>query len=216
LKGIVFDFDGTLATLNIDFRLMRQGVLEMISGYKIPGGLDGLKDLFVLEMIAAGALLISEHEPGRETEFTTKAHAYITRIEMDAAGRGSLIEGTRQMLQAMQARKIKTGVITRNCTAAVQAIFPDIHIFTHAVITRDHTLQVKPHPGHLLTMLQKLEVEAGHAAMVGDHPMDMKTGKEAGAFSVGVLTGHTGREDLERAGADLVLDSAADILAVVS
>jgi phosphoglycolate phosphatase len=51
--------------------------------------------------------------------------------------------------------------------------------------------------------------------MVGDHPMDIQTGKDAGAFTIGVLTGYSGREALEQAGADMVLDTATDILAIL-
>ncbi|PKN60027.1 MAG: haloacid dehalogenase, partial [Deltaproteobacteria bacterium HGW-Deltaproteobacteria-11] len=75
---------------------------------------------------------------------------------------------------------------------------------------------VKPHPGHLLMMLEKLGVAAGQAAMVGDHPMDMKIGKDACVCTIGVLTGYSRREELEQAGADLVLDAATDILAVLA
>ena len=51
LNAVVFDFDGTLAKLNIDFSRMRQDVLEILSRYGVPP--DGLRDLFVLEMIDA-------------------------------------------------------------------------------------------------------------------------------------------------------------------
>jgi phosphoglycolate phosphatase-like HAD superfamily hydrolase len=35
IKTIIFDFDGTLAKLNIDFDLMRKTILEIISSYNI-------------------------------------------------------------------------------------------------------------------------------------------------------------------------------------
>ncbi len=33
LKAIIFDFDGTLAKLNIDFHLMRKTLIDLISSY---------------------------------------------------------------------------------------------------------------------------------------------------------------------------------------
>jgi phosphoglycolate phosphatase len=188
LRGIVFDFDGTLAKLNIDFSRMRQEVLELLSGYRVPLPRNGLRDLFVLEMITAGAGLMSQYQPGKEAEFIERAHALIADIEIKAAQRGSLFEGTKDLLQALQNKTIKIGVVTRNCLSAVQTLFPDIHQYTHAVITREQASHVKPHPAHLLMMLDKLGVAAGQAAMVGDHPMDIKTGKDAGVRTIGVLT----------------------------
>jgi phosphoglycolate phosphatase-like HAD superfamily hydrolase len=35
IKTIIFDFDGTLAKLNIDFDLMRKTILEIIFSYNI-------------------------------------------------------------------------------------------------------------------------------------------------------------------------------------
>jgi phosphoglycolate phosphatase len=216
LLSVVFDFDGTLAKLNIDFSLMRQQVLDLIAGYRIPLPPNGLRDLFVLEMVTASAALVSQYQPGKEAEFIERAHALITAIEIKAAQKGALFIGTRDLLTALQGEGVKTGVITRNCLAAVQMLFPDIYQYTQVVITREQTPHVKPHPGHLMTALDRLNVAAGQAAMVGDHPMDIKTGKDAGAFTIGVLTGYSGREALEQAGADMILDAATDIPAILA
>ena len=216
LQGIVFDFDGTLAKLNIDFSLMRQGVMDLLSSYKVPLQQHAWKDLFVLEMITAGGDLISQYRPGKEAEFMASAQAGITGIEIEAAQKGSLFDGTKGLLQTLKRKTIKTGVITRNCLSAVQVLFPDIHQYTHAVITREQVPNVKPHPEHLLMMLDMLGVAAAHAAMVGDHPMDIKIGKDVGVYTIGVLSGYSRREALEQAGADLVLDAATDILAILA
>lgn len=216
LRAIVFDFDGTLATLNIDFSRMRKEVMDLIAAYRIPLPPCGFRDLLVLELIAAGAVLVTQHTPGREAGFIAQAHTRITGIEIEAARKGALLHGTRDMLTALQREGVKTGVITRNCLAAVQTLFPDIDQYAQAVITREQAPQVKPHPGHLKTALDRLDAAAGQAAMVGDHPMDIKTGKDAGVFTIGVLTGYSRRETLEQAGADLILDAATDIPAILT
>ena len=51
INTIIFDFDGTLAKLNIDFNLMRDTVLKLISSYDIER--NYLQTDFVLEMINA-------------------------------------------------------------------------------------------------------------------------------------------------------------------
>jgi phosphoglycolate phosphatase-like HAD superfamily hydrolase len=48
--------------------------------------------------------------------------------------------------------------------------------------------------------------------MVGDGTMDMQAGKSLQMFSIGVLSGSGTRASLLQHGADLVLDSAADLL----
>lgn len=214
LKAVVFDFDGTLAKLNIDFAAMRRDVLELLSRYGVSP--DGLRDLFILEMIAAGEARVSRLRPEGGPEFASRACARIAEIEVQAARQGSLFNGVTEMLRALRARNIRTGVATRNCLAAVETLFPGIDDHVDAVITRERTPFVKPHPEHLIRMLKQLAVPPGQAAMVGDHPMDIQTGRDAGVRTIGVLTGYSQAEALDRAGADLLLQGAADILDVLA
>ena len=47
--------------------------------------------------------------------------------------------------------------------------------------------------------------------MVGDTTVDVKTGRRAGAQTLGVLCGFGTEKELIRAGADLILASTADL-----
>ena len=210
LKTILFDFDGTLAKLNIDFKEMRQTVLNLVSAYQVPT--DGLGGLFVLEMIGAGADLISRHRPGYAKDFTEKAMQRITGIEIEGAKSGELFEGVREMFSALRERKIGTGIVTRNCWDAVRVVFPDIRSFCDTVVTREAAIRVKPHPDHILLALKILHSRPEEAAMVGDHPMDIRIGKDVGAYTIGVLTGYAKADSLLEAGADLIIERASSII----
>jgi phosphoglycolate phosphatase len=213
-KAIVFDFDGTLAKLNIDFLHMRRAVLDAIAGYGVPT--DDLKHLFVLEMIDAGRKRISAKHILSEEEYYRKAHALISRIEIEAAKDGNLFEGTKGLLLELGKRNVKTAVVTRNCYAALAEVFPDINEYLDVIMTRDRTKYVKPHPDHLRLTLSALGVPPKDAAMVGDHPMDIKIGKDTGTWTIGVLTGYSKAEELKQVGADVILDEAADVMGILS
>jgi phosphoglycolate phosphatase len=210
IKAIVFDFNGTLAKLNIDFYQMRQAVLELISSY----GVDA-KDLpadHLLEIInSAGEILKAKSDKNAES-FMRNAYNVIEQQEIKAAHNGELFGETKDLLLRLAAAGISTGVITRNCAAAINIEFPDISSYCRIVICRDHVENVKPHPRHLNTALQFLGVPARNSLMIGDHPLDIKTGKAAGTFTAGVLTGHFQKKDFRQAGADIILARAADIL----
>jgi len=214
IRAVVFDFDGTLAKLNINFPKMRKAVLDLIESYQVP--LAELSDLFVLEMINEAAALIALRHPDGKNYFKEQAHSLITNIEIEAAMKGELIYGTRDMLSNLKSRNIKTGVITRNCLSAVTCVFPDIHTYCDTVVTREMTHHVKPHPEHLLTALKLLEVSPECTSMVGDHPMDIKIGKEVGSFTIGVLSGYSSSNVLLEAGADIIINTAAGIINVLS
>ena len=209
-KAIVFDFDGTLAELNIDFSGMRTAVLELMARYRIPP--EGIGNLHILEMIAAAVAHLAYRTPDQAPTFSHAAHTLIARIEVQAASEGALFAGTKTLLTGLAGRSIRIGVVTRNCRAAVVRTFPDIDRYCHAVLTRDDAERIKPHPEHLTTVLRMLGASPADAAMVGDHPLDMQLGKEAGTFTIGVLSGQSTREALTGAGADLILPDVSHIL----
>jgi phosphoglycolate phosphatase len=75
----------------------------------------------------------------------------------------------------------------------------------------------RPWPDLPLTALLRLGGEAvDELAVVGDTPSDVESGLRAGAGLVaGVLTGRATREELERAGAPVILDSVAGLPALL-
>jgi phosphoglycolate phosphatase len=211
LNAVVFDFDGTLALLNIDFKEMRRDILDLAAPYGISE--DGMERLFVLEMIAEMRDRIGRSSPGDEGAFSGRALRLVTDREVAGSVNSHLFPGVKEMLVELRRRGIKTGILTRNCLEAVTAIFPDIRGYSDAVVTRDDTERVKPHPNHIRIVLGRLNEEPTQSAMVGDHPMDILVGKQVGAIAVGVLTGYSNAEDLRGAGADLILERASDITA---
>lgn len=209
LRAIVFDFDGTLAKLNIDFPLMRKSLMELISSYGVPEA--HVSNLLVLEMIEAGRQWLAAY--GKDgADFCEKTMRLIYTIEMEGAEKGELLSGVKETLLALKSRGLGTAVLTRNCRDAVLKVFPDINDYCPVVVTREATSKVKPQPDHLLIALEYLKASPQNAAVVGDHPMDIEVGKKLGTMTIGVLTGFYNRKGLEEAGADLIIDSAASIL----
>ncbi|MCX5818988.1 MAG: HAD hydrolase-like protein [Deltaproteobacteria bacterium] len=210
IKAIVFDFDGTLARLNINFPVMRSSIRGLMADFQIPEA--AVVDLHILEMIDAGGAYLEEFRQADAGIFRFRAHELVTRMEIESADEGALLDGTRMLLTELAGRSIRTGVVTRNCRIAVLKVFPDIARHCQAFLTREDTEHVKPHPDHLRSALRALGVVPAEAIMVGDHPLDILLGRETGTYTVGVLTGYSGREDLRSANADLIIDKASDII----
>lgn len=213
IQAIVFDFDGTLAILNIDFAVMRSSIRSLMAEYRIPEAKAGA--LHILEMIDAGGEYLDKFRPADAGIFRSRAHEVVTGMEIEAAGHGALLDGTKTLLAGLASRSIRTGVVTRNCRIAVLKVFPDIVLYCRAFLTRDDTVHVKPHPDHLRLALTALGVAPASAVMVGDHPLDILLGRETGTHTIGVLTGHSGREELCAAHADLIIDKAIDIINIL-
>ena len=213
IKTIIFDFDGTLAKLNIDFDQMREAVGKLILSYGITR--DELHTDFVLEMIDSAAAILNQRSPHMSKKFFYEANSIIENIEIEAAENGELFDRTKELLNSLKSLKISCGIITRNCAKALKIVFPDILSYCPVVVCRDAVNKVKPHPEHLNMALKKLGSLAENTLMIGDHPLDIKTGHRAGTKTCGVLTGRCPKNDFIEAGADIVLSNAVDILNII-
>jgi len=211
VTAILFDFDGTLAHLNVDFGAMKSGLLSLLSGYGLDTG--AFKNLYALEMIEAASEELKQKRAADSDSFRTQGLALIKEIEMEGARKGCLFAGVEEMFRVLKNRNIKTSIVTRNCFDAVNCICPDIESRCDAVITREFTVRVKPHPGHLATALERLKIGSGErTVMAGDHPMDINAGRAVGAYTIGVLSGFSTEDLLRDAGADLIMEKITDIV----
>ena len=72
---------------------------------------------------------------------------------------------------------------------------------------------LKPNPECTREILTELSVSADEVMFVGDTSVDVETGKNMGAGkAVGVLWGFREREELESAGADVIVSGPLEIL----
>jgi len=77
--------------------------------------------------------------------------------------------------------------------------------YFQCVVTALNTRFPKPSPKALVDCAERLGVEAGECAIVGDSVTDVRAGKNAGAKTVAVLSGIFTKEELEREKPDLII-----------
>jgi phosphoglycolate phosphatase len=213
-EAILFDYDGTLAVLNLDFVAMRRQLLAFTVAQGIVH--QELHGLDILEMLEWATAWLRQRHPERAVRYACDAEQLIQNIEVEAARRSGLLPGVPEFLATLRQEQIGVGIVTRNCDAAVRVTFPHIDTYCQAFLPRDRVTQVKPHPAHLQAALDCLGTTPERAIMVGDGAMDIQAGKALGMFSIGVLSGNSPRAKLLAQGADLVLASATDLLPYVS
>jgi len=206
-QGVVFDFDGTLAELTIEFPPLYTRVFEMSQKYDVDT--TRLSEHYLIEVIDEIAALID----GKAGDtFRRNALDMIIREEVAAAESASLFPGSRELIGALKARGKRVALVTRNCRDAVLRVYPEVTVDVDVFLPRDDVSRIKPDPEHLNRALSLMGTEPMMSIMVGDHPIDVTSASAVGMETVGVLTGKVGRDDLEEAGALFVLDRASDMI----
>jgi phosphoglycolate phosphatase len=212
IKASLFDFDGTLTELTLDFVDLRAEVEKIVLKY-VPESLVRTFDgLYILEMIYA----VESHLGRARLDFREETFGKLCELEVEGADGKNVYPYTRDVLRDLRKKGVRIGVVTRNCRAAVEKVFPDIAAYVDVVAAREDVPVVKPHPGHIAAVLGLLDhVDPSGALVVGDHPTDILAGRAAGALTVGVLTGRTEKTGFVEAGADFVIGDIRDVPGLV-
>jgi phosphoglycolate phosphatase len=211
VKGVIFDFDGTLTELTIDFSFVRGEIEKIARKYVGDEEIKSQEGQYILEMING----VEERLGGIVSEFKREAFEELRTLELRASDGKGVYPYTREVLKKLKDKGIKVGIFTRTHLDVVLHVFPDIRDFVEVIVTRDDVERVKPHPDHASEVLRLLGVRPEEALVVGDHPTDIESGQAISAMSAAVLTGRTTRKIFEEVGTTYILSDVRGVLDVL-
>jgi phosphoglycolate phosphatase len=125
-------------------------------------------------------------------------------------------DGVEELLKALTERGVACAVLSNKPDEATRAVIENFfsYIPFAAVHGGRDGIPLKPAPESALSMLEECGgASPSEVIYVGDTAVDMKTGKAAGFFTVGVLWGFRTRAELEQNGADAIVSHPKEILA---
>jgi len=220
-SAVIFDLDGTLIdSVNLYYEILCEGSANL--GVKPPQ-----KEAF-LKFMGEGLGFWEGWEAINRNNITQGDRAkmkneimnvfdkiFLQRYEQEV----KLFPGVRELLLQFQDRGIKIGVVTSSFYIKKMDLFKraglDPDLLFAAVISRNDTVRKKPHPEPIYRCLDQMAAPTNQCLCVGDSPCDITAGKEAGLFTVGVLTGTGSVQSLSKEGADAVMDNAAELLELI-
>lgn len=121
-----------------------------------------------------------------------------------------VVPGTAETLRALDGH-YRLGIVTTRGQRDTESFLVQYQLtdLFEVVVTRESTPRLKPHPQPVRYAAEMLGLSPERCVMVGDTTVDMEAAKKAGARAIAVLCGFGEREELEAAGADIILDSTA-------
>ncbi len=217
VKAVCFDVDGTLSNTDDQFV------------HKLVKYLSPLNFLFRHRDVHpfARRLVMFTEGPGNWIYSLADRLGMDNKIislgdRLDGLGNGNadpfqLINGVREMLAVLSNHYPLSIVSARGQKSTFRFLFQfELVPFFKAVATGQTCPRTKPFPDPIVWVAQRMGVSASACLMIGDTPADILTGKNAGAQTVGVLCGFGEEKELKQAGADLILNSTADLVNLLS
>ena len=217
LRLAVFDVDGTLIDSQ-DFIVEAMNRAFGAMGVALPTRAEVLS-IVGLSLHDAIQRLVPRLS---EAEVAEASHQYkdmFIQLRAEKGGEASapMYPGARAALEHLHGRdEVLLGVATGKARRGLDHAY-DAHNLRHFFVTSQtaDNHPSKPHPSMLRAALSETGADAAHAVMIGDTSFDMEMGRAAGYRTIGVTWGYHPREGLIAAGADLLIDTYADLAAAL-
>jgi phosphoglycolate phosphatase len=230
---VIFDKDGTLVDYKaVDFELarVRRRSVEIVAGkdvvefwekavgvnmklhridYQGPLGTSSTRDEI---LVAATAFYLKGHSWEEAKMLAEKSYNHADKSMKPPYG-AVLLNDVAETLRKFKEHGLKLAIASTDAHSRIVKSFRILGIASlfDAFVGPEDVANGKPAPDMILEILKQTRCEPHEAVMVGDSTSDMRMGKNARVkASIGVLTGITLRDNLEKA-ADIVVDSVAKI-----
>lgn len=126
-------------------------------------------------------------------------------------------EGIISLLEELKRYEIQLAVLSNKpheqTVHVVESIFGEDCF--DMVVGQSNDIAKKPSPEGIYYISEHLNIPISEIVYVGDTDTDMKTGKSAGALTVGVLWGFRDREELQKNHADIIIEYPDELLEYV-
>lgn len=214
-KAVIFDLDGTLAdtiasiTHCGNLALSRFGLPSFQEeDYKRFVG-DGAAMLIRRALLAAG--------DGKLSHFDQVYEAYLKIFAEGCMYQVKPYDGIVPLLEKLKHLGVRIAVLSNKPDADSLRVVEELFGkgFFDFVQGQREDVPRKPDPAGVYRIMEHFGLPASDFLYVGDSGVDMRTGKAAGIFTVGVLWGFRDRKELVENRADAVIAGPQELFAYI-
>lgn len=211
-KAVIFDLDGTLSDTIASIKYCGDRALGSVGygpfteqQYKYFVG-DGAANLIRRALTAGG--------DKEQIHFEEAFARYREIFKEYCMYQVKPYDGILELIAGLKERGLKIAVLSNKPHAesisVVETLFGQGCF--DMIQGQQEGIAIKPSPEGVFRILEQLKLTAEDILYLGDTGTDMKTGKSAGAFTVGALWGFRDRAELEEGGADAIIEHPLQVL----
>ena len=215
IKACIFDLDGTLTNTLDSLEYSVNETMKEI-------GMPQITKEQCRQFVGDGAKVLLERtlKAGGDTQLChleEAVEAYARIFDANCMYKVAPYEGIPQLLQQLKEKGIRLAVLSnkpdRQAVHVVEEVFGK-ELFDHVQGQKDGVPK-KPDPTAALMIARSFGVLPEEATYIGDSEVDLATGHAAKMHTIGVTWGFRGKEVLEDAGAELIVNSPKEIMNMI-
>ena len=211
-RAILFDLDGTLADTAPD-------LAAAINLLRTVRGLEPTPYELLRPQASAGArgmIGVSFGLTPQDAGYEELRQGFFTNYEAAMAVHSTLFDGIVELLAGITDAGLRWGIVTNKPARFTDPLLPQIGLgHASCVVSGDTTPHAKPHPAPLLEAAQRLGLAPQECWYVGDDRRDIDAGRAAGMATMACQWGYCGPVEPQSWGADHLLATPADLLALI-
>ncbi|WP_281966657.1 HAD family hydrolase [Roseovarius nanhaiticus] len=207
ITGIIFDKDGTLFDFHTTWSVWTRDLLQDLARTH-DGNAEALAraiefDLAACRFLPTSPIIAATNREGAEALAAALPGANADDIEehmRQSSGAAPLRPPVPldPFLTGLAGRGLKLGVVTNDTDHGARAHLTSAGVLDHFdfVAGYDSGHGAKPAPDPLLAFARQHALDPARCVMVGDSTHDLRAGRAAGMWTLGVLTGMAGADEL--------------------
>ena len=216
IQAVLFDIDGTLSDTDDQLMKLAEKVLRPFRLFWSDKKRQAAARWLVMAAESPGNYIYNLADRFDLDSLFIKLLDWRNRNRRHRLREYWLVPGVDEMLKSLAARYLLGIVSARDEHSSLAFIdhFDLSNLFS-VVVTSQSVRHTKPFPDPMLYAAERLNIAPKNCLMVGDTTVDIRAARLAGMQSVGVLCGFGREKGFRRAGADLILQSTADLSAAL-
>ncbi|HSL31375.1 MAG TPA: HAD-IA family hydrolase [Anaerolineales bacterium] len=208
IKALCFDVDGTLSDTD-DYYAHK--IAAFLPGSLVHDPVHTARRMVMWVESPGNALLGFADRIGIDDEMVAVID-WMNRHRKSPLKKYLIVPGVEEMLKRLYGRFPMSVVSARDEKSTLRFLTQfDLSKYFDPIVTGLSAAHTKPYPDPILLAAEKMGVKAEECLMIGDTTVDIRAGKAAGAQTVGVLCGFGEESELRQLGADLILESTANV-----
>jgi HAD superfamily hydrolase (TIGR01509 family) len=207
IKGVVFDFDGTLVD---SMKIIYETLNDALSKRSLPTiELDLLGRMAGRPISDIIRVKVDVPESTIETIETDVFRAYVQFCRTNC----QLLPNVENILKILKSRRVKLGLLTTTPRKPLEIVVNKLALTCYFdIMLAKEDVRNKPDPDGLERIIRTFGISKNECLYVGDSPTDVLTGKAAGVKTIAVTTGVTTIEQLRENKPDIIITDLEQLL----
>lgn len=211
MKLCIFDLDGTV--LDTAPSIAHYGNLALKAH-----GIEPIDEREYQYFAGDGAKILIRRMLEYRSCYSDELHASVFKVynelyNADVTCKTVIFDGLKDTLDCLKADGYRFAIVSNKPDFAAKTVANALYGegYFDRIVGQKEGSALKPDPGEVFAVMKELDASVQNCVYVGDTDTDMKTGKNAGLYTIGVLWGFRERDELEASGADAIVATPKEL-----